>query len=99
MSHWKRTSSVAGGPAAAGVTGLHAGTSEDWSGNGIGLDNDGDLLYDSSDPDCQANKCGNKRTVRVSSQPQAFPNPHTCFPGCIYVKLQHKLMRVRSSKA
>jgi len=25
---------------------------EDWSGNGIGLDNDGDDLYDLNDPDC-----------------------------------------------
>lgn len=28
------------------------GTTEDWSGNGIGLDNDGDGLYDMLDPDC-----------------------------------------------
>jgi len=28
------------------------GTSEDWSGDGVGLDNDGDQLYDSADSDC-----------------------------------------------
>jgi len=29
-------------------------TLEDWSGDGVGLDNDGDNLYDGNDPDCQA---------------------------------------------
>lgn len=29
-------------------------TSEDWTGDGIGLDNDGDGLYDMDDPDCEA---------------------------------------------
>ncbi len=28
-------------------------TSEDWNGDGQGLDNDGDLLYDGDDPACQ----------------------------------------------
>ena len=25
---------------------------EDWNGDGLGLDNDGDLLYENADPDC-----------------------------------------------
>lgn len=33
-------------------------TSEDWNGDGEGLDNDGDGLYDAADPDCAAS-CGN----------------------------------------
>jgi len=30
-----------------------AGTTEDWSSDGVGLDNDGDLLWDLDDPACQ----------------------------------------------
>lgn len=30
---------------------------EDYSGDGLGLDNDGDLLYDGNDPDCEAPEC------------------------------------------
>jgi hypothetical protein len=33
--------------------GATAGPGEDYSGDGEGLDNDGDLLYDSNDPDCE----------------------------------------------
>jgi len=47
-------------PPAYGVAGskvddpcnLLASTPEDWSGDGWGLDNDGDLLHDGQDPDC-----------------------------------------------
>jgi hypothetical protein len=35
-----------------------AATSEDWSGDGVGLDNDGDGLFDMDDPDCGAQVCG-----------------------------------------
>ncbi len=34
-----------------------ADESEDWSGDGLGLDNDGDLLTDGDDPDCGAQVC------------------------------------------
>jgi hypothetical protein len=43
---------------------------EDWSGDGIGLDNDGDLLYDEDDPDCFAR---NRKTLQL----QISPNPVT----------------------
>ncbi len=43
--------------------------SEDWDGDTIGLDNDGDLLYDGNDPDCQAGPT----TVPVPSGQQIFP--------------------------
>jgi len=34
--------------------GLTSGPGEDYAGDGTGLDNDGDLLYDTNDPDCGA---------------------------------------------
>lgn len=34
---------------------------EDWSGDGVGLDNDGDGVADASDLDCTAGVCGNSR--------------------------------------
>jgi len=43
--------------------------SEDWNNDTIGLDNDGDLLYDGNDPDCQTGPT----TVPVPSGQQIFP--------------------------
>jgi hypothetical protein len=31
---------------------VHSPLGEDWDGDGIGLDNDGDDLYEANDPDC-----------------------------------------------
>ncbi len=55
-----------------------AQTSEDWSGDGQGLDNDGDGLYDSADPDCGAAVCGNSA---IESGETCDP-PATCPTSC-----------------
>ncbi|MBM4353403.1 MAG: hypothetical protein FJ109_06335 [Deltaproteobacteria bacterium] len=44
-----------------------AGTSEDWSGDGKGLDNDGDWLLDMLDPDCGGCPDGDKDGYENSS--------------------------------
>lgn len=55
-----------------------SGTSEDWSGDGAGLDNDGDMLVDGNDPDCQSSTCGNG----VVDQGETCDPPSTCPASC-----------------
>jgi len=46
---------------------------EDFDGDGVGLDNDGDLAYDEDDPDCGASGIGD--TPALALRLKVFPNP------------------------
>jgi hypothetical protein len=50
---------------------------EDWDGDGQGLDNDGDLLYDEMDPDCGATGIEERPAPRATAGFEIRPNPAT----------------------
>jgi hypothetical protein len=59
------------------------GGEENLAGLAIGLDNDGDLLYDTADPDCQ-DPCGNGIIDPGEDCDPNFPNTECCNPDCTF---------------